>query len=334
MISSSRPGLLAVLALVACSIGVEQGEADVGQEQECLQLFETCVELAGESPGCTEVFQFCQGSIEPTGTGGATPGGCEQNYIECLAGGSSLEDCQPLLDVCMPAGSTTGCSPLEPGCPGGDEFGATTDEPECQPDESCDSDENDCEQRQQLCEEFLGEEAAPACIELHDACQTGDCDYALSLCARLLRQPEICGELTGCETTSTPDSCDELLNACARMDLSPTQCADVFPDSPECFPEQPTGCPWYAQECETMFNPSFCQDGQLACQGGWLPEVFACGVFFPDACSLAQLTDSACIQAESSCSNGFYEVENCPSTPLYNDPYQWLAELAECNQWI
>lgn len=263
------------------------------------------------------------------------PGGCEQNYIDCLAGGSTADACQPLLDACMPAaGSSTGCDPLEPGCSGGEESSVTTDGPGCDADGSCDPDESDCELRYQLCQETLGEPDLSTCEELRNACETEDCESALSICSRVLEAQDSCEELTGCVDTPTRPSCDDLLNVCAEKGVSPTQCGQMFPDSPRCFPNEPGNCQWYEQECQATFDPSFCSDGQPACEAGWLPEVFECGLFFPNICDQAGLGDAACEQAEASCMGGFFDAMNCAATPLYKNPYTWLMELAECNGWM
>ncbi len=333
MMSSLRFGLLAATLLTACSIRLEEGDVDAGQDAECLELFETCVELAGESPGCTEVFQFCQGSASPTGTGGAMPGSCEQNYIDCLAEGSTANDCQPLLDACMPSGSSTGCEPLEPTCGMVGDADTTDDsdgETGCAPG-SPDCPGTDCDARFDDCLNTLGTDKA--CDPMRDACLQGDCETALSVCLSFTEDSNTCSELTGCELDPPTDpGCDELLANCESRGLSSSECARLYPEQADCFPE-PQGCEWYEGACYDQYNGDFCAEARDACEVGVLPQMFDCA-FIASACDPAELTESACSQAQQSCETGFFDIENCTQTPLSMDPLQWLNELALCNGWM
>lgn len=335
MIPSSRFGLLTATLLAACSIGLEDSAVDVDQDAECLQLFETCVELAGESPGCNEVFQFCQGSAPPTGTGsGPMPGSCEQDYIDCLSGGSSADECQPLLDVCMPPGSSTGCEPLEPTC---GMVGDTTtsddsdDATGCPPDEPDCPSGDDCELRYNACLETL--DGGDVCDGIREACLQGDCETALGICQESTGDSRTCTALTGCELDPPQQpTCNELLSDCESGGQSTSECANLHPDRPECFPPS-EGCEWYDGECYDQFNADFCEEARTACEVGILPGVFDCG-FIESACDLAGLTDPACSQAQQSCEAGFFDIVNCSKTSLAEDPLQWLNELATCNGWM
>ena len=333
MMSSLRFGLVAASLLAACSIRLEQDDAEGGQDAECLELFETCIELAGESPGCTEVFQFCQGSASPTGTGESMPGGCEQNYIDCLAGGSTADDCQPLLDACMPSGSSTGCEPLEPTCGvggGTDTADDSEGETGCPPG-SPDCSQADCETRYDACLKTLNTDEA--CDPMRKACEDGDCDAALSVCASFTEDSSTCRELTGCDL-DPPDgqSCEELIADCESQDIPASDCGRLYPERAECFGD-PDGCQWYEGACYDQFAEQFCSDARDACITGVLPGFFDC-TFIEAACGPAELTDMGCAQAQQSCEEGFFDIIDCSGTPLATDPYQWLNELAECNGWM
>lgn len=334
MMSALRFSLLATVLLAACTIK-QSSDADSGQGAECLELFETCVELAGESPGCTEVFQFCEGSVDPAGTGGGpSPDGCERDYIDCLAGGATADDCQPLLDACQPSGSTTGCDPGEPTCgmlgdadtsdgTGGGEMGCPPDEPECSGSE--------CEARYEDCINTL--DGGDVCEAIRGACLDGDCETALAICGEYTRDSGTCSELTGCRLDPPQKlGCDELLAQCEDKGVAASECGNLHPDRPECFPE-PEGCQWYEDECYAQFDVPFCDEALPACEVGVLPGVFDCG-FIELACDPAGLTDPACGEAQLNCETGFFDINNCTQTPLAKDPFLWLNELATCNGWM
>lgn len=334
MMSALRFSLLAATLLTACTIKQSSG-ADSGQDAECLGLFETCIELAGESPGCTEVFQFCEGSVDPGGTGGGpSPDGCERDYIDCLAGGATADDCQPLLDACQPSGSTTGCEPGEPTCgmlgdadtsdgSMGGETGCPPDDPNCP--------ETDCQIRYDDCLNTL--DGSEVCEAIREACLNGDCESALAICGEFTRDSGTCSELTGCRAEPPQGlGCDELLAQCEAKGLSSTDCQNIYPDNPECFPD-PEGCEWYQDECQSQFDPLFCEEARPACEVGLLPEVFDCS-FIALACDPAGLTETACDEAQVSCEAGFFDIKNCSQAPLAEDPILWLNQLAECNGWM
>ncbi len=329
---SSRTGLFGVALLAACTIRVQQSGVDDSPDAECLQLFETCVELAGESPGCTEVYQFCKGSVADTDSGGVSEvGGCEQTYIDCLEEGTSAEQCQPLLDMCMPPEpepeTTTGtCLAGDPGCPIGDgstgidpSIGCPEDEPDCV---------DPCEANFLNCLNLVAEESV--CLEIQDACQTGDCVLSTSVCEKRLGDTDLCRELTGCSVD--PNDCSQILEDCTSQGLSNFECSQLWPDRPECFSDVGQ-CEWYSTQCLDQFADLFCADAGEACSQGFLSEVFDCTEFFQNYCSDGGVTDNACTTGEEQCQNGFFDTVFCNQTPLWQDPYLWLQEIAECNNW-
>ena len=318
----------ALLATTACTITLDRGGAgdtDGDDDAQCLELFETCVELAGESPGCNAVFEYCAGSGGDEGGMDPEPG-CEEDYINCLSEGVDPEACQPLLDACEPGG--------------GDEGGGCDDEPEgCEPPSPCADGEpgcepTNCEQLAETCLMWTGDEAG--CYgELLEACYNDDCESMLSACADFGADEASCQALTGCydgdPEPPTPDDCDELLGECyAEADMGEEYCMELYP---ECFePVDPTGageCDWYYGECEGQFAGEFCQEGGQACENGVLPGSFDCGAVFPEYCG--GLSDTACSQAEEACWGGFHDILLCGS--LADDPFNWLQSLAECNGW-
>lgn len=336
MTLSSRIGLFASALLCACTIRVDQRGGDGSADAECLDLFETCVELAGESPGCTEVYQFCQGSVVETGTGGSVPdGGCEQDYVDCLQGGGSPEECQPLLDQCSPpdptgVGTTGLCVFGDPDCEpqgstGGDsDATCEPDDPDCNPSEQC-------EAQFQNCMRVFGDESV--CLEMQASCEAGDCESAMNICVNSFGEQELCAEITNCENLPPPRSqCDELRSNCEASGLQIGQCSFEHPDAPDCFPEVGE-CIWFQQECVQQFAYEICYDGIDACISGYFPGYLDCDDFLAEACSIADLTDMGCTQATAACNNGFFDVEFCAKTRLYEDAYQWLSETAECNGW-
>ena len=324
----------ALLATTACTITLDPGGAG-GTEGEpddaqCLELFETCVELAGESPGCDAVFDYCAGAGGDEGGVEPEPG-CEQDYINCLAEGVDPEACQPLLDACDPGG----------GDEGGDEGGGCGDDPDgCEPPPPCDDGdpacgETDCEQLAETCAMLTGSE--DACYgDLLQACFDGDCGTMLNACYEFGGDEVSCAELTGCgddPEPPNPDDCDSLLNECFDNGGDEELCLSLYP---ECFePMDPAGpgeeCEWYSEECQGQFADQFCAAGQQACQVGFLPDVFECSLVFPDFCAVSGLDEAACDQGEEACLNGFFDTMLCAS--LEEDPTNWLQNLAECNDW-
>lgn len=323
-------GLGGALLATACTITLDpsggggETEGDSGDAQ-CLELFETCVELAGESPGCDAVFEYCAGAGGDEGGMEPEPG-CEQDYINCLAEGIDPDACQPLLDACEPGG--------------GEEGGGCEDNPDgCEPPPPCDEDDGECggqcEQLAETCVMFTGDE--DACYgELLGACYADDCDAMLNACYEFGGDENICQDLTGCYDDNPeppmPDDCEELLANCYAEAGDEGECMELYP---ECFeptePPEPGQCDWYYGECEGQFAGDFCQDASLACENGVLPEFFDCSLVFPDYCAASGLSDTACEQAENECWNGFFGTELCGS--LNDDPVNWLQNLAECNNW-
>ncbi len=320
----------ALLATTACTITLDPGGAGDTEgddpNAQCLELFETCVELAGESPGCDAVFEYCAGSGGDEGGMEPEPG-CEEDYINCLAEGVDPEACQPLLDACEPGG--------------GDEGGGCEDDPEgCEPPDPCDAGEpgcepTDCEQLAETCLMWTGDEAA--CYgELLEACYNNDCDSMLNACYDFGADDLSCQQLTGCfdiDPEPPTDDCEELLNECyADPEMGEEDCMQLYAD---CFepvdPPEPGQCDWYYGECEGQFSGEFCQDAGQACEADFLPESFDCGLVFPDYCGMSGLSDTACEHAENACWNGFYDIELCGS--LADDPINWLQNLAACNGW-
>lgn len=322
------------LLATACTIsldplGDEGGtEGDSGDAQ-CLELFETCVELAGESPGCDAVFEYCAGAGGEEGGMEPEPG-CEENYINCLAEGVDPESCQPLLDACEPGGGDDG---------GGEDGGeCSEDNPDdCEPGPCAEGEcEGQCEQLAETCVMYTGDEES--CYgELLNACYADDCDAMLNACYEFGGDENICQDITGCygDEPEPPgsDDCEELLGECyADPAADEGYCQELYP---ECFePGVPPGmgqCDWYYMECQGQFAGEFCEQGGQGCEAGVLPEVFECNAVFPDYCGMSGLSESACSQAEEHCLNGFFETELCGS--LGEDPTNWLQDLAECNNW-
>lgn len=326
-----RIGLASALLLASCTIRSQGVDGDGSPEAECLELFETCVDLAGESPGCTEVFEFCHGSAQGTGTGGTDDaGGCEQGFIDCLQGGGSAESCQPLLDMCMPPTTTTGteCIEGDPACDG-DSEGDDTTNPECNPDDGSCDEATACEQRFADCVELIGEESV--CDEIRSSCLAGDCDRALATCGDFVESPDLCEQLTGCSFETPPDECSTIRTDCENQGYTDSECRQLWPDHPQCFDE--LDCQWYLDECISVFPEEFCNDAQEACNLGVLDSVFECDSFFDARCDEAGLNDNECGSGRNACEQGFEGVEFCQGTTLWEDPAQWLQELAECNQW-
>ncbi len=322
-------GLGGALLATACTITLDPNGSGGGTEgdsddAQCLELFETCVELAGESPGCDAVFEYCAGSGGEDGGVDPDPG-CEENYINCLSEGVDPDACQPLLDACEPGGEDDGGNCSE-------------DDPDCTPDpDPCDDGEcgNDCEQLAETCVMFTGDEGA--CYgELLGACYANDCEGMLNACYGFGGDDSLCQELTGCydgePEPPIPDECEELLNDCYNEMGDEGYCQELYP---ECFeptdPPEPSQCDWYYGECEGQFAAEFCQQGGQACEVGILGESFDCGWVFPDYCNASGLSDTACNEAENACWNGFFGIELCGS--LSDDPANWLQQLAECNNW-
>ncbi len=333
---STRIGPLFVALVAACTIRVEQREGNGSAEAECLDLFETCVELAGESPGCTEVYQFCQGSVLETGTGGMVPtGGCEQDYVECLQGGSSPEACQPLLDICTPpdptgVGTTGLCVFGDPDC---DPTGSSTGEidPDCEADDPDCNPAQVCEAIFLACVEQFAEESI--CLQLQASCQSGDCGSAFNLCVRAFGDESVCQEIINCDVGPPPASdCDAIRSGCGDEGLLVGQCSINHPGNPDCFPEV-DGCTWYQEECQAQFREEVCFDAIDACVSGLFPETFDCDSVFAEGCSLADLSDVACSQAIDACNNGFVDVDLCAETRIYENPFVWLSQMAACNGW-
>lgn len=332
MVSVSRFVLVGLLGLASCTIRVEQPESEDSPDAECLELFETCVELAGESPGCTEVYQYCIGSVVETGTSGVTQaGGCEQTYIDCLEDGGDPDMCQPLLDMCMPppiSTSTTGpCIEGDPNC--SMEGGATT-EPGCLPDDPDCQPTDNCEQIFLNCASAGYDESA--CIDIQNACQSGSCQEMLDVCWERIGEDGACAEITGCSDPPLPDECMQILADCESQGISTNECAQMWPQYPECFPGG-NRCDWYQLGCQDQFAEWFCADASEGCLQGSLPEVFDCTQFLDDACPNAGLSDTGCDQARQACDGGFFDIQLCNNTTLWEDPNLWLAELAECNMW-
>lgn len=317
------------LLATACTITLDPGAGGETEgddpDAQCLELFETCVELAGESPGCDAVFEYCAGSGGDEGGMEPEPG-CEEDYINCLAEGVDPDACEPLLDACDPGG--------------GDEGGGCEDDPDgCEPPPPCEDGEpgcepTDCEQLAQTCLMWTGDEAA--CYgELLNACYANDCESMLNACYDFGADEVSCEALTGCYGDDPPppaDDCEQLFNDCFDEVGDESYCIELYP---ECFepvdPPEPGQCDWYYTECEGQFAGDFCQEGGQACENGILPESFECNFVFPDYCEASGLSDSACNQAEEACWNGFHETMLCGS--LADDPINWLQNLAECNGW-
>lgn len=324
-------GLGSALLATACTVTLDPngaGGGSGGEDAQCLELFETCVELAGDSPGCEAVFEFCAGpgGGEGGGEGGDDPG-CEENYIECLASGVDPDACEPLLWECDG---------------GGEEGGGCEDDPDgCEPPPSCEDDPDgcqpttDCEELLQTCVDWTGEENF--CESLLDACYEGDCDSMLAACEESGIDETSCAQLTGCgwdDPAPQPgDECDELLQGCYAEAGDESICQEIYP---ECFEGGGEGggeggvCDWYFDgECYEQFDADFCQHGGAACQAGLLPEHFECADVFPDYCY--DVSDSVCNQAEEACWNGFHDIELCGS--IADDPSHFIQELADCNGW-
>ena len=323
-------GLGAALLATACTLSFDpngSGGEDGGDDAQCLDLFETCVDLAGESPGCEAVFEFCAGS--GSDDGGETPQpGCEEDYIDCLTEGVPPEACEPLLWECEP---------------GGDDDGGMCDDPNgCEPPQPCEDPNDpacqpptDCDDLLQTCVELTGQEEA--CQELLPACWANDCDALLNGCYSLGGLDGLCEELTGCygdQPQPPADDCQELIQECISEGESPDICEEIYA---ECFdvptPPEPGNCEWYYGECFEQFNPGFCDQGGEACQVGLFPEQFECGLVFPDLCGGAEISDIGCSNAEQSCWDGFQNADLCADISLVQDPIAWLAQLAECNGW-
>lgn len=333
-------GLLGAAVATACGVKLDQTPAGENPDAECLELFETCVELAGTSQGCEELYQHCDGG--GVGTGGVEPpDGCEQGYIDCLVQGGEANSCQPLLEACLPAGTddTGSCDPMEPGCLDGtgieqsDTGECLSGEPGCET-----SDPMECDARHQQCLEILssheGEGNAETCDWLLDACLQDDCETAVDVCFKLfVDNAEVCEELTGCQVEEPPaPDCDQLVAECGAQGIAPADCAQVFPEFAQCD-AGPYQCDWYYAECESQFAPDFCDEGRQACEVGWLPEIFDCELLFPAACEPAGLDETSCNNGEASCYNGFMDATACARISLAENPYQWLIETAECNNW-
>ncbi|MEM6296848.1 MAG: hypothetical protein AAGA54_36630 [Myxococcota bacterium] len=324
----------AALLTTACTVTLDPdalgggGTGGDDDDAQCLELFETCVELAGDSPGCNAVFEYCAG---PGGGGddGDPEPGCEEDYINCLAEGVDPDACEPLLWDCGGGGGDDG--------DGGGDDGCDPDNPDCGPiDPTCDEDEcgGDCGNLLELCIAVGGGEDYCSGDLLY-ACEEGDCDTMLNACAEFGIDEATCVAVTGCydDPTDPPgDDCDELLNACYEEFGEDEACYELYPD---CFePVDPTGsdsCEWYYGECYGQFTDQLCNDAAGACEAGILPEVFECGVIFPDYCGAVGLSDTACVQAEEACWNGFFGTDLCAS--LSDDPFNWLHQIAECNGW-
>ena len=333
-----RIGLLAAALLAACTIAVEQREGDGSPEAECLDLFETCVELAGESPGCTEVYLFCEGSVVGTGTGGTVPtGGCEQDYVDCLQGGGSPDECQPLLDMCDPPDPTeptptTGACPLgDPSCGGDGSTSSDDSGPGCPPDDPDCGQGSECEALFLACVEQFADE--PTCLEMQQACQNGDCDGAEGICTRAFVDEAACAELTNCSGEPPPTSdCEDIRATCESEGLLIGQCSIQNSGAQDCFPEV-DACTWYQGECQEQFVSAVCFDAIDACISGLLPSPFDCNEVLAEGCTLAGLSDGACNQAHDSCQNGFNDIKLCAETPIYDSPFDWLNQIAICNGW-
>lgn len=163
------------LLATACTITLDpSGGGDDGGNEECLELFETCVELAGDSPGCQAVFDFCSGADDGGDDGGPMPDpGCEDEYIDCLAEVGDADQCEPILEECYG---------------GGDEGGCMDDDPDCQPcpDGNCEP-TDDCQLLLDQCyEESMGDDAYcqqlyPECFDV-DPPQPGDCEWYYGEC--------------------------------------------------------------------------------------------------------------------------------------------------------
>ncbi len=331
-------GIASAAVATACGIKLDETAEGENPEAQCLELFETCVELAGTSQGCEELYSHCEGSVGGT-EGVEPPEGCEQDYIDCLAQGGDAISCEPLLDVCSPGtGDTGGCDPLDPDCVGETSIGPI-DTGDCPAgDEAC-PDTNgttQCDSQHEQCLQTFsadGEADPEFCGALFDACIVGDCDAAVQICTAQIQDPNTCQELTGCDTGVPPGTdCDQLLADCESQGVPSAECANLYPEYADCDTGQ-FQCDWYFGECAAQFSTEFCNDGGQACDVGWLPDVFECAWFFPDACETAGLLETACSNAETSCHNGFSDAELCAQTSLADDPYQWLNETAECNNW-
>jgi hypothetical protein len=313
----------------ACTVTLDPNGGGDDSDAQCLELFETCVELAGDSPGCNAVFEYCAGSASGGDDGGGEPDpNCEEDYIQCLSEGLSPDECEPLLVECFGGGDDGG---------GGDGGGCVdADDPDCEPcpDDGCEPPPPpaDCEQLLETCVSLTGEEAA--CEGLLDACYAGDCDAMLGACYDFGGEEALCQELTGCGSEPPPppgDDCDDLFGACIEETGGDEElCVALYP---ECFggePTEPGNCEWYySDECHAQFASNFCEEGAQGCEVGILPEYFECGAIFPDYCW--DISDTACAQAADACQNGFFDVELCGS--LADDPSLFLQQLAECNGW-
>lgn len=319
------------LLATACTVTLDpSGSGGDDGDAQCLELFETCVEQVGDSPGCDAVFEFCAGSGSDSDSGGDSGDpdpGCEDEYIQCLSEGLSPDECEPLLEECYGGGDEGG----------GDEGGCDDpDNPECDPcaDGSCEPpDPADCEQLFENCAAYTGEEAA--CEELVNICYEGDgdCGSLLEGCYNIIGEGDVCQEITGCYVEDPPppaDDCDALLNECYDEFGDEDVCVELYPECYDIDPPEPSGCEWYyGEECHSQFAHQFCDEAAQGCEVGFLPEQFQCSDVFPDYCW--DISDSACNQAEEACWNGFHDVELCGS--LADDPSQFLQELAGCNGW-
>ena len=335
--------LLAVFSaavVTACSVKLSETGGGPNPDAECLELFETCVDLAGTSQGCEELYQHCEGSADG-GSGGLEPTeGCEQDYIGCLAEGGDAMTCQPLLDACLPMGTGDGgdCDPLDPSCLGETGFDPSDTSP-CGPGEpGCPdtSDPMECDARHQACPDYFPDasDQSGACDALLDACYQGDCERAVNICLETLGEVSVCRELTGCDIEDMepgPD-CEMLLAECQAQGLSAIECPNLYPEYAQCDPAT-FECTWYETDCAAQFSTEFCGEAGQGCLAGWLPEVFECATFFPDACAVADLGAVACENAENSCNEGFLDADNCAQTSLADNPFQWLNETAACNNW-
>ncbi|MEM6296847.1 MAG: hypothetical protein AAGA54_36625 [Myxococcota bacterium] len=346
MFLRARLGLLAALALSACTVRVAESERETSEDAECLELFETCVALAGESAGCNEVFTFCAGGSQGTGTGGAAPGGCEQDYIDCLQAGNGADACQPLLDACTPAGTstaetTTGCDPDEPGCDSGlDSAPSSAGETSagCPPDDpSCNGEPSDCDEILDRCQEFgLHRDGSGTCEALANVCEEGGgCDTLLSACDRFGIELAQCEEITRCgsdPTGATPD-CSDYIEECEAAEIGPYGCGQINPDQPECFPQQSESCVWYETDCPETFNEWLCIAANETCYTGIFTSPFECDSFINAGCSIAGISDSGCTQMRDACESGFLNEGNCAETLMWVNVIAWTQEFASCNGW-